>query len=178
MECIEIIYCQYYPAIWDVISNTLPLWKKESRWSDSGPIKNIVKGDSRTKYCSTFCTAQYRYLYRWRVDIFVKAGSSMKNPVKEDHRCCMVSHQLHHVSLVVCTVQGHIQYFKGWMKSVPQCIFYFSFRFRFFNSIVLEINFIVDFLSSKSKFSVVVDDSFESSVFKSARALPACYVMI
>ena len=27
-ECIEIIYCQYYPAIWGVISNTLPLWKK------------------------------------------------------------------------------------------------------------------------------------------------------
>ena len=27
-ECIEVIYCQYYLAIWSVISNTLPLWKK------------------------------------------------------------------------------------------------------------------------------------------------------
>ena len=27
-ELIEIIYCQYYPAIWGVISNTLPVWKK------------------------------------------------------------------------------------------------------------------------------------------------------
>ena len=27
-EFIEIIYCQYYPAIWGVISNTLLVWKK------------------------------------------------------------------------------------------------------------------------------------------------------
>ena len=28
-ECIEIIYCQYYLAIWDIVFNTLPLWKTE-----------------------------------------------------------------------------------------------------------------------------------------------------
>ena len=27
-ECIEFIYCQYTPAVWRVISNSLPLWKK------------------------------------------------------------------------------------------------------------------------------------------------------
>ena len=34
-ECIEIIYCQYYPVIWGVISDTLPLWKKECLESGS-----------------------------------------------------------------------------------------------------------------------------------------------
>ena len=29
------MYCQNYPAIWGVISNTLPLWKKECQYTDS-----------------------------------------------------------------------------------------------------------------------------------------------
>ena len=34
-ECIEFIYCQYYPAIWDVVSNTPPPWKKEWQYTAS-----------------------------------------------------------------------------------------------------------------------------------------------
>ena len=34
-ECIEFIYCQYTPAVWREISNTLPLWKKEWQYTAS-----------------------------------------------------------------------------------------------------------------------------------------------
>ena len=34
-ECIEFIYCQYTQAVWRVISNTLPLWKKELQYTAS-----------------------------------------------------------------------------------------------------------------------------------------------
>ena len=34
-EGIEFIYCQYTPAVWGVISNTLPLWKKEWQYTAS-----------------------------------------------------------------------------------------------------------------------------------------------
>ena len=34
-ECIEFIYCQFYPATRGVISDTLPLWKKEWQYTGS-----------------------------------------------------------------------------------------------------------------------------------------------
>ena len=51
-ECIEFIYCQYTPAVWGVISNTLPLWKKEwqyiaSSWDElenTPPSANCLRG--------------------------------------------------------------------------------------------------------------------------------------
>ena len=39
-ECIEIIYCQYYPAIWGVISNTLLLWKTNRMASSRNELEN------------------------------------------------------------------------------------------------------------------------------------------
>ena len=44
-ECIEIIYCQYYPAIWGVISNTLPLWKTNRMASSRNELENTPLGN-------------------------------------------------------------------------------------------------------------------------------------
>ena len=43
-ECIEIIYCQYYPAIWGVISNTLPFWKTNRMASSRNELENTPLG--------------------------------------------------------------------------------------------------------------------------------------
>ena len=64
-ECIEFKYWQYTPAVWRVISNTLPLWKKEWHCVKSGwigkyaPLDNLhpSRADSswlEAVYCHSF----------------------------------------------------------------------------------------------------------------------------
>ena len=56
-ECIEIKYCQYCPALWGVISNTLPLWKKE--WQYTASSRNELENTQYTIHNTQYTIHQY-----------------------------------------------------------------------------------------------------------------------